>query len=392
MTNLPSGFKIADLIVKRLEGKLNAEEEQFLEEWKHAGEENLVLFHKLAQNPEKLYFKKEAKLESANKEDVWKQIQTKVRRDRRIQLKQQVMKIAAMLIVAVGVGGFLYTISNNSVHDEPIAILPGKNQALLVLSGGEKYQLSEKVNLEEKGIQISNNSKELVYSKVAEKVSEERLTYNTIIIPKGGEYKLTLADGTKIWLNSNSKLRYPSQFGTGVRKVQLEGEAFFQVAKDKEHPFVVDVTTAEVKVLGTSFNVNAYNDQDEIFTTLVEGKVEVNDDFRGTSQKLLPNDQLCFNKLNGKTSKKIVDTRLYTAWKDGRFVFENKSLEDIMIRLSRWYDVDVFFLSNSIKHLKYTGDVARYDNINSILDMIEVTEKVKFTIKDRSVMIEENCK
>lgn len=392
MTNLPSGFKISDLIVKRLEGKLNTEEEQFLDEWKYAEEKNLVLFHKLSQNPEKLYFKREAKLESANKKDVWNQIQTKVRRDRRMQIKQQIMKIAAVLVIAFSVGGFLYTINENAVYDEPVTILPGKNQALLVLSGGEKYQLSEKVNLEEKGIQISNNSKELIYSKVSEKTNANQLAYNTIIIPKGGEYKLTLADGTKIWLNSNSKLRYPSQFGKGARKVQLEGEAFFQVARDAEHPFIVDVTTAEIKVLGTSFNVNAYNDQDEIFTTLVEGKVEVNDDFRGTSHELLPNYQLCFNKLNGKTSKKIVDTRLYTAWKDGRFVFENRSLEDIMIRLSRWYDVDVFFLTNSIKQLKYTGDVARYDNINSILDMIEVTEKVKFTIKDRSVVIEENRK
>ncbi len=394
MNNLPSGFKIADLIVKRLEGKLNADEKQFLEEWKYASEDRLVLFHKLSQNPEKQYFKREAKLESANKKDVWNQIQTKVRRERRMQIKQQVMKIAAVLVFAISVGGFLYTISGNSGNNESASILPGKKQALLVLSGGEKYQLSEKVDLEEKGTQISNNSKELFYSnsKGAEKANADQLIYNTIIIPKGGEYKLTLSDGTKIWLNSNSKLRYPSQFGTGVRKVHLEGEAFFQVARDVEHPFIVDVTTAEVKVLGTSFNVNAYNDQDEIFTTLVEGKVEVNDGFRGTSQELLPNDQLCFNKLNGKTSKKIVDTRLYTAWKDGRFVFENQSLEDIMIRLSRWYDMDVFFLTNSIKQSKYTGDVARYDDINSILEMIEVTEKVKFTIKDRSVMIEENRK
>ncbi|PKQ62812.1 hypothetical protein BZG02_11490 [Labilibaculum filiforme] len=392
MNNLPFGFKIADLIVKRLEGKLNAEEEQFLEEWKYAKEENLVLFHQLAQNPEKLYFNKEAKLESANKKEVWKQIQAKVKRERRIQLKQQVLKIAAVLIVAISVGGFLYTIHETAAKVEPVSILPGKNQALLVLSGGQKYQLSEKVNLEEKGTQISNSSKELVYRNSTEKPSANQLVYNTIIIPKGGEYKLTLADGTKIWLNSNSKLRYPSQFGTGDRRVQLEGEAFFEVAKDKEHPFIVDVTSVEVKVLGTSFNVNAYNDQNEIVTTLVEGKVKVNDDFRGTSMDLLPNDQLCFNKHNGKVSKRVVDTRLYTAWKDGRFVFENRSLEDIMISLSRWYDVDVFFLTNKVKQLKYTGDVARYDNINNILDMIEITEKVKFTIKDRSVMVEENCK
>lgn len=392
MNNLSSGYKIADLIVKRLEGKLSEKEEQYLEEWKYASEENLVLFHKLSQNPEKQYFKRETKLENTNKDLVWSKIQKQVKKEKRQKLKLTLMKVAAVLVVSLSLGAFLTEISENAVSNQAIIIPPGKNQALLVMSDGEKYELSNKVEIEESGIKISNDSEELVYSKNNDDSEADELVYNTIIIPKGGEYKLTLSDGTKIWLNSNSKLRYPSKFGSGERKVQLEGEAFFEVTKDPKHPFVVDVTDAEVKVLGTSFNVNAYNDQDEIHTTLVEGKVEVSDDYWGNKQQLLPNDQLIFSKVNGRTKKQKVNTHLYTAWKEGRFVFEDRSLEDIMIRLSRWYDVDVFFLTNSVKNLKYTGDVARYDNINAILEMIEITEKVKFTIKDRSVMVEENYK
>lgn len=392
MNNLASGFKIADLIVKRLEGKLNANEEQFLEEWKHAKEENLVLFHKLSQNPEKQYFKRESILENTNKTEVWQKIQSKLKKDKRVRLKHNLAKVAAFLLVVISIGGFLAKISEDAISVEAVRILPGKTQALLVMSDGEKYLLDKKLDLEEKGIQISNNTEELIYKEESTEPNSEEINYNTIIIPKGGEYKLTLSDGTEIWLNSNSKLRYPSKFGKGVRRVYLEGEAFLKVAKDLQHPFIVDLNTSEVKVLGTSFNVNAYNDQDEIFTTLVEGKVEVNDDFRGISHKLLPNEQLCFNKLNGKTVKKHVDTDLFTAWKDGRFAFENQSLEELMIRLSRWYEIDVFFLSNDAKKLTFTGNVARYDQINKILEMIEVTEKVKFTIKDRSVMIEENRK
>lgn len=392
MTDLYSGFKIANLIAKRLEGKLTAEEEQFLEGWKYEREENLVLFHKLSQNPEKQFFQRETKLEKVDKDVVWNKIQTEVYKKRVVRIKNQMLKIAAVLLVVVGTGFFFSTQHPNENQKKVVVIPPGKNQAVLVLADGEKYQLSEKVNLQQGNVLISNDSEELVYQDAKDNKSEKQLAYNTIVIPKGGEYKLTLMDGTKIWLNSNSKLRYPAKFGNGERKVQLEGEAFFQVAKDSTHPFVVDVNTVKIKVLGTSFNVNSYDQEDQIVTTLVEGKVELKDEFWGNCQQLLPNDQLCFNKLNGNISKRKVDTRLYTAWKDGRFVFENESLEDIMTRLSRWYDIEVFFLENSVKNLKYSGDLARYENINTILNMIEITERVKFTINERSVMIEENTK
>jgi ferric-dicitrate binding protein FerR (iron transport regulator) len=385
MKDLNSGFKIADLIVKRLEGRLTDEENQYLEKWKHEREENLVLFHKLSQNPEKQFFKRETQLEKSNKEAGWEKIQSKIKKGKVQKLRFSVMRIAAVLLIALGTTYFFSTVID---QDSSGLIQPGKHQALLIMSDGEKYKLDEEITINEGGIQISNSAKELIYQKRSDN-NQTQLTYNTIIIPKGGEYKLTLMDGTRIWLNSNSKLKFPSEFGSGDRKVDLEGEGYFEVARDSAHPFVVDVNKAKIKVLGTSFNVNAYPDLNEIVTTLVEGKVEVRDTLFGNQDQLLPNEQFLFNRLTGKTKKHVVDTKVFTAWKDGRFVFENESLEDIMMRLSRWYDVEVFFLNESIRELRFSGDLTRYDNIDQILELIEVTQKVKFTIKDRSLLVEE---
>jgi ferric-dicitrate binding protein FerR (iron transport regulator) len=383
--DLNSGFKIADLIVKRLEGRISDEESQYLDNWKREKEENLILFHNLSQNPEKQYFNREAKLEKANKAAGWDKIQSKIRKDKVRKLRLNVMRIAAVLLIAIGTTYFFSTLID---QDSTGLISPGRHQAVLIMSDGEQYQLDEEITLNEGAVVISNSTKELIYQKRSDN-NKTQLTYNTIIIPKGGEYKLTLMDGTRIWLNSNSKLKFPSEFGSGDRKVDLEGEGYFEVAKDSAHPFVVDVNKVQVKVLGTSFNVNAYPDLNEIVTTLVEGKVEVRDTIFGSKDQLLPNDQYLFNRLTGKTKKHAVDTDIFTAWKDGRFVFEDESLENIMMRLSRWYDVEIFFLNESVRDLRFTGDLTRYDNIDQILELIELTQKVKFTIKDRSLLVEE---
>ncbi|WP_170150685.1 FecR family protein [Marinifilum flexuosum] len=385
MKDLNSGFKIADLIVKRLEDRLTDEECQYLEEWKQANEENSILFQKLSMNPEKQYLERESKLEKSNKKANWDKIQAKIKKGKVRKLNMNFLKIAAVLILTIGSTLFFSNLLDNNVSS---VINPGKQQAILITSDGERYQLDEEVIIKEGDVFISNKTQELIYQKKSN-ITKSQLTYNTIIIPKGGEYKLTLMDGTRIWLNSNSKLRFPSEFGSGIRKVELKGEAFFEVAKDSVHPFVVNANKAQVKVLGTSFNVNAYLDLNEIVTTLVEGKVEVSDTLFGNKVKLLPNEQYRFNKSNGKTLKQVVDTEIYTAWKDGRFVFENESLEDIMIRLSRWYNVEVSFLNESVKELRFSGDLTRYDNIDQILELIEVTQKVKFTIKDRALWVEE---
>lgn len=385
MKDLNSGFKIADLIVKRLENRLTDEDNQYLEEWKLAKNDNLNLFQKLSQNPEKQYINRKSKLEVTNKSAGWDKIQSKLKKNKLKKLQLNVMRIAAVLILAIGSAYFFSILIDNNTSG---IIRPGTQQALLITSDGEEYQLDEEVTLSKGDVIISNNTQELIYQKRSDN-NKLQLTYNTIVIPKGGEYKLTLMDGTRIWLNSNSKLRFPSEFGSGVRKVELEGEAYFNVAKDSIHPFVVDVNKVQVKVLGTSFNVNAYSDLNEIVTTLVEGKVEMSDTLFGNKDILLPNEQYLFNRLTGKVVKHAVDSRIYTAWKDGRFVFENESLEDIMMRLSRWYNVEVFFLNESLRELRFSGDLTRYDNIDQILELIELTQKVKFTIKDRNLLVEE---
>lgn len=385
MKDLNSGFKIADLIVKRLDNRLTEEEFQYLEEWKQANEENAILFHKLSMDPERQYLERELKLEQSNKRANWDKIQAKIKNDKVRKLKVNFLRAVAVLILAIGSTLFFTNLLDNNLSN---VIGPGTQQAILITCDGERYHLDEEVTIKDGDVFISNKTQELIYQKKTN-ITKSQLTYNTIIIPRGGEYKLTLMDGTRIWLNSNSKLRFPSEFGSGIRKVELKGEAFFEVAKDSVHPFVVNANKAQVKVLGTSFNVNAYSDLNEIVTTLVEGRVEVSDTLFGNKVKLLPNEQYRFNKLTGKTLKQIVDTEIYTAWKDGRFVFENESLEDIMTRLSRWYNVDVSFLNESVKKLRFSGDLTRYDNIDQILELIEVTQKVKFTIKDRALLVEE---
>lgn len=384
MNDLNSGFKIADLIVKRLENRLNNSEKQYLEEWIQASIKNRSLYSHLSDNHEKHYKNREIRLAKTNKNESWSRIQSRIKKQKLKKLKLSLIRIAAVLIVAIG-SAYFYSVS--IVNKTNNAIDPGKYQAYIVLGDGVKYNLDKEVVLNEGNIVISNTTQELVYQKQLSNKKKE-LTYNTIIIPKGGEYKLTLMDGTRIWLNSNSKLRFPSEFGEGIRKVELEGEGYFEVAKDSVHPFVVDMNNVQVKVLGTSFNANAYSDLNEIVTTLVEGKVEVNDSLFGSKDLLLPNQQYSFNRLTGKVVKQEVDTRIYTAWKDGRFVFEDESLQDIMKRLSRWYNVEVIFLNDSVKDLKFSGDLTRYEKIDQILELIELTQKVKFTIKNRNLLVE----
>jgi len=390
MDKMQNAFKIADLVTKRLEGKLSHEEHIALEKWKHEKEENLVLFYKIAQNPEKQYFDRAVIREKSNKEEVWNRVRKDIHRKRFQGIGRELLKYAAsLLIIASGIFFLNRQVFVEEASDQ-LAILPGKNQALLVTGQGEKISLDKPVRLSESGVEINNDTKELIYEKSTRKDEIRKPVYNTIIVPKGGEYKLTLVDGTKIWLNSNSKLRYPSGFTGEIRKVSLEGEAYFKVAHDALHPFIVEVDDYKVKVLGTSFNVNAYKGKSDVVTTLVEGKVKFEDDQRDQYSFLTPGEQLRMNKNNGDFQKTHVDVRLYTAWKDGRFVFENETLENIMERLSRWYNVEVFFLNNDAKSMRFCGDLARYEDVSQILEMLEVTQKVTFTVQNNGIVVEKN--
>jgi ferric-dicitrate binding protein FerR (iron transport regulator) len=194
-------------------------------------------------------------------------------------------------------------------------------------------------------------------------------------------------DGTKVWLNSNSKLVFPTRFGKNIRQISLTGEAFFEVAPNPLIPFTIDVNGTEVCVVGTTFNINAYGDSHEMVTTVVEGQVLVSDAFWKKEVPLMANEQLSVNNLTGVAQKKTIDADLYTAWIRGRLVFENENLENLMIRLERLYDVKITISDNVDKSLKFTGNIKRYDDLNTVLDMLATTQNVHFSMDAHGVTV-----
>ena len=208
------------------------------------------------------------------------------------------------------------------------------------------------------------------------------LVYNELIVPRAGESQLILADGTKVWLNSESKLTYPIVFAGEERKIVLEGEAFFEVAKDRK-PFIVSTWLGEVRVLGTSFDIKAYREEEKVFTTLVAGKVC----FSGSQTvEITPGEQvIAFS--TGEVKKRSVNVAEYMGWKNGLFVFENQRLEEIMTTLSRWYDVTVEYQDERLKEIEFTGDLKRYDHINRFMNVITTTGEVKYTITGNHITL-----
>jgi len=222
---------------------------------------------------------------------------------------------------------------------------------------------------------------------MAEKMDEEtQMEYNTIIVPRGGEYSLALADGTRIKINSDSKLTFPHRFMGEERRVRLEGEALFDVVKDKEHPFIVETAKGNVQVLGTLFDINVYPEEDVVQTTLVEGRVVFKG--RGMSQhvELSPGEQVTYNMKSGESHVEKVNTKVYVGWAEGKWFIEGERLEDITKQLSRWYDVEFFYKNPEAKELVFTGDLEKYDEV--ALDIISMTTNVMFTIRDRAIIVQ----
>lgn len=234
------------------------------------------------------------------------------------------------------------------------------------------------------GVKVVATGKKIVYRAIEEETSTPKVEeYNTLVVPRGGEYMLELSDGTKVWLNSDSELRFPVTFVGDRRNVEIEGEAYFEVAKDEGKPFHVLANGADIKVLGTSFNVMTYRGR--TITTLVEGEVCLT--YKDESVLMVPDRQAEVITETGKILMREVDARNFTLWKDGVFYFENAALETIAERLSQWYDVNIIFNDEALKQLRYSVEMKRYNNIQDLLTKIEKTQKVKFLIQGKSIYI-----
>jgi len=264
------------------------------------------------------------------------------------------------------------------------------NQAILITSSGESIKLGtpskKSINIE-KGVEISRENKDgLKYIK-NKNIKTEQIVYNTLRTPIGGDFQIELSDGTKVWLNSSSELRYPVNFGDRDREVEIKGEAYFDVSKTGKK-FIVHTNEMSVEVLGTKFNIMAYEGEKSIETTLVSGSVRVNTDKnKDGGIHLTPGKQASCNRSNGYITKKSVNTKLYTGWIEGYYRFEDKRLEDILRYISHWYDVDITFKDINTKNITLTGKLHKFDDFKIIADMIEKISDVKIEVKGRKVEI-----
>lgn len=269
-------------------------------------------------------------------------------------------------------------------------IAPGGNKALLTLANGTQIVLDNADTgaiFTRKNITISKNKDGLlVYHIVNDnQLSENKIpTFNTITTPVGGQYTVILSDGTKVWLNSASSIKFPTFFIGDERPVEIEGEAYFEVAKDKKKPFKVLCDAQVVEVLGTHFNVNAYKDEANIKTTLVEGSVKVSSE--GKSNTITPGQQAQVSRANHTVNIVTVDTEEATSWKSGFFMFNDEDIHSIMRKISRWYGVEVVFQDDNINE-KFGGVVSKFENVSQVLKILEVTETIHFKIEKRRITV-----
>ena len=311
------------------------------------------------------------------------------RKSRRMTLR---WSIAASIILLVGlfVGR---TISGvRDIHEEQelakSVMQPGTSKAILMMADGKEVVLEQGQNLNillNERVRVATSSQGIVYEEHGKGMVTEE--YNKLTTPVGGEYSLVLSDGTKVFLNADSELKYPVEFSDGKRIVDLKGEAYFEVHKDSLRPFVVRVNGAEVTVLGTSFNVNTYGDDGQIYTTLVNGAVRVSSVKNGQAEVLKPGMQSVMDVQSGQLTVREVDVEPYVAWREGRFVFRAMTLDLIMRQLQRWYDFEVFYQNSELKDYEFRGVIKRDMDLDKVLSVIKATTNVDFEVKGKVITI-----
>ena len=385
-------FQLARIIAASLKGNANDEEQRTLREWLSVSTRNKKIYDEFKDG--KRLEQKIVESQQINWKNDYQHFITKRQRTRKNRRMKTIIRYAAILTLPIVAAGIFLLQKNDRQTIVSISevIKPGEHKAVLITGGGERITLSDSTlsPIQEQNGMIVN----VTNNKVSYILPEDSLCtqgspiFNTLQIPRGGEYFLTLADGTEVWLNAETEIRYPVQFTGDKRVVYLDGEAYFTVAPDKNKPFTVVSTHASVSVLGTQFNFRAYPDERDVQTTLVSGSVIMQSEKYKQQIKPVPGEQGVLEKNSAKLMKQEVNTYLYTAWKDGRFAFRDARLEDLFNILARWYDLSVFYQSPEAKDIRFTGDLNKTDDFKSILKIIEQNERVIFTVNQRTVFIQ----
>lgn len=303
------------------------------------------------------------------------------------------LSIAATIIIVSSVGLF-FAIKPKKKETARIAvvektitpIIPGGNKAILTLSNGRQINLNDHKTgdlVSQASLRIRKTKDgQLVYETVDKGAAN--IGFNTVSTPNGGQYQVILADGTHVWLNAASSLRYPNKFVGDKREVELTGEAYFEVAHNPKKPFLVTSRKQTITVLGTHFNINTYNDEPFVKTTLLQGSVRINEIGSDKTRVLKPGQQAVLT--NNSLSVNAVDTRTAVAWKNGFFRFQDEDIRVIMNQISRWYNVDVNY-QGDFDNMRFGGYVSRDKSIEQILNLMEVTKTVHFKIEGRRIIV-----
>lgn len=401
IANLNNHLRIGKLIALSLTDDLSAEQQIELNLWIQKSERNAFIYDKIKDK--RSLSEDLSELEGIDAEYALQQVRRRIKGTQKVEVVKSnsywSRVAAAAIFIIIGTSFFYFAkmnIGNTDVVSYQEDIKPGTNKALLVLASGKTIKLSEAQNgvvINQHKITYSdgteiNNSSATEIPRPGDNI--EASQFNTLSIPKGGQYQIVLSDGTRVWLNAASSLKFPSAFTSATRNIELIGEAYFEVAKSKI-PFIVVSNNQVVEVLGTHFNINSYADEKYTRTTLVEGSVRVSllNAKQSTDAaypvKLVPGQQ----SVNYGRDLKVIEiqTESVLDWKNGDFIFKKENLSQIMRKVARWYDVDVIYDKNIDLNQTFSGQVSRSKNISEILRALQSTGRINFKIDHKTVTV-----
>lgn len=394
--------QIARMILRVRYGIASDREKQALEAWLQGGEERRQIYERILSGQS---WKEYAHLkDSIDAVTDYGQLQSDILHSIRMRNRHHVRRryllwggsVAAVVLVAVWVFARFADVWQGQPQPALVQVVPeesleSSDKVVLVLADGKRIGMS---SIADDSFQVGEHAVgrmeegRLVYETARVSPDEEVLEMNQVITSTGGFYSLVLSDGTRIWLNSESKLEYPVAFGNGERKVRLDGEAFFEVARDESRPFYVVVGDVQTRVLGTSFNIKAYADESNVLTTLFTGRVEVAS-LKGEGQKVVlqPGRQAAWNKQTGEMETAEVDLERVGAWKEGMFYFDGENIAAVTRQIERWYDVHFVYQLAGIENYTFNGYFDRNEPLETLLEEFSYMGNLKFKIDKDTVYV-----
>ncbi|MDD4532184.1 MAG: FecR family protein [Bacilli bacterium] len=379
-----------ELLLKVLSSEISEDDSEF-QCWLGEHPDHKKLYHELKE--------KEYKDRLFDKDKIFHNICDKLSLDSKnrvhfYQLNCFKYAVSFVAVILVGLTGFYFTSQDKEtpVLTEKTFFNPGTKKAFLLSEGGETIDLSQSFEVKKKdGTIITNESKGVISFQKDKQIQKTKRTQKTIeeqtiYVPKGGEYELILADSSKVYLNSETQLIFPSSFEGKARQVELSGEAYFEVKKGTK-PFIIKTTNMSIEVLGTSFNVNAYETNPLINTTLVKGSIQVH--LPGNPEPILltPENNLCLDKSTHKISIQKVNPDLYTAWIKGEFIFRNQPLTEIFDQLTKWYDFTIIYENQDIRKMRFTGSAEKSRSLDFLLNQIRSVTEIKYKNEGNKIIL-----